>query len=81
MMSRPLFPPRHRLRLTKGNDIGAFTADGHVRTLHEIEREVIQVALAKSGGSVTRAAAQLRIGRSTFYRKLGCPPASSEGSS
>ena len=63
-MAKPLFTQFRR------DAISIFKDDGHVRPLQEIEREVIKLALAKSGGSVTRAAAQLRIGRSTFYRKL-----------
>ena len=78
-MSSPLILRAIRGR-AKVDDIRALDADGHIRTLDEIEREVIQVALAKSGGSVTRAAAQLRIGRSTFYRKLGWINGSAEGS-
>lgn len=63
-MDKPLFTQFRR------DDISIFTRDGHIRPLEEIERDVIRLALAKSGGSITRAAAQLRIGRSTFYRKL-----------
>jgi len=39
-------------------------------TLFEAEREVILAALDRTGGNVTRAAAQLGIDRSTLYDKL-----------
>jgi DNA-binding NtrC family response regulator len=45
-------------------------ADGHVRTLGEIEAEVIYLTISECGGSVAKAAYHLRIGRSTLYRKL-----------
>lgn len=44
--------------------------NGNVRPLVEIERDVIRLALSKSGGCVTSAAKQLGMGRSTLYRKL-----------
>ena len=44
--------------------------DGHVRTLGEIEEEVIRLALAVCGDSIPEVAARLRIGRSTLYRRL-----------
>lgn len=43
---------------------------GQVRKLKCIEEEVIRFALAHAGGSMTRAAKSLGIGRSTLYRKL-----------
>jgi DNA-binding NtrC family response regulator len=50
--------------------IRIFTAEGEVRKLEEIEREVICLALQFNKGCVTQAAVQLGIGRSTLYRKL-----------
>jgi DNA-binding NtrC family response regulator len=57
----------HRLGVSQ---LSVVSADGHVRSLEEIEREVLRLALAVSDGSATKAAAQLKIGRSTLYRKL-----------
>ncbi|MGQ4273512.1 sigma-54-dependent transcriptional regulator [Terrihabitans sp. B22-R8] len=51
-----------RLRLTG--------ADGHVRSLEEIERDVIANALSRYNGQMTEVARRLQIGRSTLYRKL-----------
>jgi DNA-binding NtrC family response regulator len=68
-MSKTPFPHVGR-RGTVPNEVGIFNSDGHVRPLEEIERDVIRLALIESGGSVTRAACGLRIGRSTLYRKM-----------
>jgi DNA-binding NtrC family response regulator len=46
-------------------------AQGRVKTLKSIEEEAIRYALQHSGGSMTRAARILGIGRSTLYRKVG----------
>jgi len=43
---------------------------GHVKKLKSIEEEAIRFALAHAGGSMTRAARNLGIGRSTLYRKI-----------
>lgn len=45
--------------------------DGDVRTLDEIEADLIHLALSIYGGCVAQAARGLGIGRSTLYRKLG----------
>lgn len=44
--------------------------DGVIRTLDEIEREVISYAIVRCRGNVTAAARALDISRSTLYRKL-----------
>lgn len=44
--------------------------DGNVRTLLEIEADLIHLAVSIYGGSVSKAARRLGIGRSTLYRKL-----------
>ena len=53
---------------------GAFSTPvatkGKVRPLDEIERDYIVAALELNGGNQTHAAAQLRIGAATLYRKL-----------
>ncbi len=45
-------------------------AQGDVRTLDEIEAEVIRFAIAHYRGQMSEVARRLRIGRSTLYRKL-----------
>jgi len=43
---------------------------GEVRTLDEIESDVIRFAIAHYRGQMSEVARRLQIGRSTLYRKL-----------
>ncbi len=45
-------------------------AQGEVRMLDDIEKEVIRFAIAHYHGQMSEVARRLRIGRSTLYRKL-----------
>ncbi len=45
-------------------------AAGHLRTLEEIERDLIQHAIEVYAGHMTEIARRLGIGRSTLYRKV-----------
>jgi DNA-binding NtrC family response regulator len=45
--------------------------DGHLRTLEEIEADIIRLAIGHYRGRMTEVARRLGIGRSTLYRKLG----------
>jgi DNA-binding NtrC family response regulator len=45
-------------------------ANGAVRPLEDIEREVIRFAIAHHRGQMSEVARKLKIGRSTLYRKL-----------
>lgn len=45
-------------------------ADGHFKTLAEIEKHVIESALKRYNGHMSEVARRLGIGRSTLYRKL-----------
>ena len=45
-------------------------AQGDVRPLEEIEREVIRFAIAHYREQMSEVARRLKIGRSTLYRKL-----------
>ena len=47
-----------------------FTNDGHLRTLEEIEADIIRLAIGHYRGRMTEVARRLGIGRSTLYRKL-----------
>lgn len=47
-----------------------FEADGHIRSLEEIEADVIRLAIGHYRGRMTEVARRLGIGRSTLYRKL-----------
>jgi len=46
---------------------------GNVRSLADIEADVIRFALAYYDGQISEVARRLRIGRSTLYRKLEMP--------
>lgn len=56
-----------------------FRNDGHIRALSEIEDDVLRLALVKNRGCISKAAAELHIGRSTFYRRLSLSTAPSGG--
>lgn len=51
--------------------ITLFAADGHMRSLDEIETDIIRLAIGHYRGRMTEVARRLGIGRSTLYRKLG----------
>lgn len=50
--------------------ITLFRSDGHLRSLEEIEADVIRLAIGHYRGKMTEVARRLGIGRSTLYRKL-----------
>lgn len=50
--------------------ITLYHADGHLRSLEEIEGDVIRLAIGHYHGRMTEVARRLGIGRSTLYRKL-----------
>jgi DNA-binding NtrC family response regulator len=43
---------------------------GHLRTLEDIERDLIQHAIEVYAGHMSEVARRLGIGRSTLYRKV-----------
>jgi DNA-binding NtrC family response regulator len=47
------------------------TEEGHVRSLDDIEADIIRFAIERYGGSMAEVARRLKIGRSTLYRKAG----------
>ena len=48
-----------------------FLHDGHLRSLEDIEADIIRLAIGHYRGRMTEVARRLGIGRSTLYRKLG----------
>ena len=48
-----------------------FNPDGNMRSLDDIEADVIRLAIGHYRGRMTEVARRLGIGRSTLYRKLG----------
>ena len=58
------------LALGGASGVTLFTNDGHLRTLEEIEADIIRLAIGHYRGRMTEVARRLGIGRSTLYRKL-----------
>ena len=50
--------------------IPAVSDDGEIRTLEDMEADMIRLALARYRGHMTEVAKRLKIGRSTLYRKM-----------
>lgn len=67
-----LFPDRHDAGLRSFDRFNRsyLTPDGHPKPLDEIEREAIEHAIFFCNGHISKAAQNLRIGRSTLYRKM-----------
>ncbi len=55
---------------TEDEKIQFLDRDGHLRTLEEIERDLIEFAIGNYGGHMSEIARRLGIGRSTLYRKV-----------
>ncbi|GIU67160.1 sigma-54-dependent transcriptional regulator [Candidatus Phycosocius spiralis] len=52
------------------SSVAIFDPAGHLRTLEQIERDLIECAIDLYAGHMTEVARRLGIGRSTLYRKL-----------
>ncbi|KAB2849159.1 MAG: sigma-54-dependent Fis family transcriptional regulator [Hyphomicrobiaceae bacterium] len=50
--------------------IAAVSENGEIRSLEEIEADMIRLALGRYRGHMTEVAKRLKIGRSTLYRKM-----------
>jgi DNA-binding NtrC family response regulator len=50
--------------------VAVFDAEGHLRALEQIERDLIELAIDHYAGHMSEVARRLGIGRSTLYRKL-----------
>ena len=57
--------------LPSASGVTLFEANGHMRSLEDIEADVIRLAIGHYRGRMTEVARRLGIGRSTLYRKLG----------
>ena len=73
------FPQLHALvgdhpdradKRARGLGVLLYTDDGHLRSLEEIEADIIRLAIGHYRGRMTEVARRLGIGRSTLYRKL-----------
>ena len=52
------------------SDVSVLDREGHLRTLEEIERDLIEFAINNYSGHMSEVARRLGIGRSTLYRKV-----------
>ena len=50
--------------------VAIFDREGHLRSLHEIEKDLIALAIDTYEGKMSEVARRLGMGRSTLYRKL-----------
>ncbi len=60
----------HSTVLADDEPVHVLDRDGHLRTLVEIERDLIQFAIENYSGHMSEVARRLGIGRSTLYRKV-----------
>jgi DNA-binding NtrC family response regulator len=63
-------PPVAMPSLASADALAMLDAEGEVRSLDELEADVIRYAIAHYQGQMSEVARRLRIGRSTLYRKL-----------
>lgn len=56
--------------MSDDNAVSVLDREGHLRTLEEIERDLIQFAIENYSGHMSEVARRLGIGRSTLYRKV-----------
>jgi DNA-binding NtrC family response regulator len=59
-------------QVSDGNALGVsiVTDGGHIRTLEEVEADMIKLAMHRYRGQMSEVARKLGIGRSTLYRKM-----------
>jgi DNA-binding NtrC family response regulator len=56
--------------LSANGTLAMLTGTGEVRSLEEMEHEIIRFAISHYRGQMSEVARRLKIGRSTLYRKL-----------
>jgi DNA-binding NtrC family response regulator len=67
---RKAIPEMVRTAQENGIGVTLYEASGHLRSLSDIEADVIRLAIGHYRGRMTEVARRLGIGRSTLYRKL-----------
>ena len=70
MPSAPFSTADLLAQMPKDAPVRILDARGHLRTLEEIERDLIQLAIEIYAGHMSEVARRLGIGRSTLYRKV-----------
>jgi DNA-binding NtrC family response regulator len=66
-LAAPILAP---LRSAPEAPVSVLDEKGQLRTLEEIERDLIQFAIEVYSGHMSEVARRLGIGRSTLYRKM-----------
>jgi DNA-binding NtrC family response regulator len=66
----PMAPRTPAELTTHTASLALIDSQDHVRTLDELERDVIRFAISHYRGQMSEVARRLQIGRSTLYRKL-----------
>jgi DNA-binding NtrC family response regulator len=69
--AKPLNGASQAAAFSNAPGITLYQPDGNMRSLEEIEADVIRLAIGHYRGRMTEVARRLGIGRSTLYRKLG----------
>jgi DNA-binding NtrC family response regulator len=70
MAGAPIMAPQPDELTTSASSLPLLDGQDHVRTLDEVERDVIRFAITHYRGQMSEVARRLQIGRSTLYRKL-----------
>jgi len=65
-----LIPEDMKEAAEQSSDVAVLDREGHLRTLEEIERDLIEFAINNYSGHMSEVARRLGIGRSTLYRKV-----------
>jgi DNA-binding NtrC family response regulator len=63
-------PQTIEIRNGSGLGIPAMTIEGEIRSMEDVEADMIRLALGRYRGHMTEVAKRLKIGRSTLYRKM-----------
>jgi DNA-binding NtrC family response regulator len=66
----PGVPAVNEIEPEEDGSIPVVTEGGHVRTLEDVEGEMIRLAIERYAGHMSEVARRLGIGRSTLYRKV-----------
>ena len=67
----PKSPRPAPMRRCGGPQVTLYRPDGHLRSMEELEADIIRLAIGHYRGRMTEVARRLGIGRSTLYRKFG----------
>ena len=63
-------PTQGQVNDGSGIGVSIISAGGHIRTLEEVEADMIKLAMHRYRGQMSEVARKLGIGRSTLYRKM-----------